>query len=70
MGLAAMGVCTCPPKPRVQANRVARVICSRFLAGESVPELADDYGITQADVLATLRAWLRLRSEARKVRRG
>lgn len=70
MGLAAMGVCTCPPKPRVQPDRVARVICSRFLAGESVPELADDYGITQADVLATLRAWLRLRGEARKGRRG
>lgn len=49
--------------------RVAIVICSRFIAGESVPELADDYGITEDEVLATLRAWLRLRSEPRKQRR-
>ena len=66
MGMAARGVCACPPEPRVQSDRVARVICSRFLAGESVPELADDYGISQGDVLATLRAWLRVRGERRR----
>jgi len=36
-----------------------RVICGRFLAGESVAMLADDYALTRGQTEAILRAGLR-----------
>lgn len=53
-----------PPWPdltRRDGLRLACCIAERFLAGESIAALTDDYGLSEADVLRSIRAVMRVR---------